>query len=62
MNHRGFDIPGYNASTAIDFYPGMLPEDFHLQTTADGFYRNWPGISDYSDQFQVWNLSNFQPH
>ena len=57
MNHRGFDIPGYNASTAIDFYPGMLPEDFHLQTTADGFYRNWPGISDYSNQFQVWNLS-----
>ncbi len=35
----------------------MLPEDFHLQVTADGFYRNWPGISDYSDQFQVWNLS-----
>ena len=57
MNHRGFDIPGYDASTAIDFYPGMLPEDFHLQVTADGFYRNWPGISDYSDQFQVWYLS-----
>ena len=57
MNHRGFDVPGYSASTPIDFYPGMLPEDFHLQTTADGFYRNWPGISDYSDQWQVWNLS-----
>ena len=57
MNHRGFDIPGYNAATPIDFYPGMLPEDFHLQMTADGYYRNWPGISDYSDQFQVWNLS-----
>ena len=57
MNHRGFDVPGYSASTPIDFYPGMLPEDFHLQTTADGFYRDWPGISDYSDQWQVWNLS-----
>ena len=34
-----------------------MPEDFHLQTTADGYYHNWPGISDYSDQFQVWNLS-----
>ena len=57
MNHRGFDVPGYNASTPIDIYPGMLPEDFHAQVTASGFYRNWPGISDYSDQFQVWNLS-----
>lgn len=57
MNHRGFDVPGYSASTPIDFYPGMLPEDFHLQVTADGFYRNWPGISDYGNQFQVWNLS-----
>ena len=57
MNHRGFDVPGYNASTPIDVYPGMLPEDFHLQLTQDGFYRNWPGISDYSDQWQVWNLS-----
>jgi hypothetical protein len=57
MNHRGFDVPGYNASTPIDIYPGMLPEDFHLQLTADGFYRNWPGISNYSDQWQVWNLS-----
>ena len=28
MNHRGFDVPGYSASTPIDFYPGMLPEDF----------------------------------
>src|ERR1051326_6702112 len=57
MNHRGFDIPGYNASTPIDIYPGLLPEDFHLQLTQDGFYRNWPGISNYSDQWQVWNLS-----
>ena len=57
MNHRGFDVPGYNEYTPIDLYPGMLPEDFHLQVTQDGFYRNWGGISDYSDQWQVWNLS-----
>ena len=57
MNHRGFDVPGYDANTSISTYPGMLPEDFHLQLTQDGFYRNWPGISNYSDQWQVWNLS-----
>ena len=61
MNHRAFDIPGYDASTAIDLYPGMLPEDFHLQVNANGFYRNWPGISDYSDQFQVWKPEHLQP-
>jgi len=57
MNHRGFEVPGYNASTPIDLYPGMLPEDFHLQVTQDGYYRNWGGISNYNDQWQVWNLS-----
>ena len=57
MNHRGFDVPGYNESTPIDLYPGMLPEDFHLQVTQDGFYRNWGGINNYNDQWQVWNLS-----
>ena len=57
MNHRGFGVPGTNAATPIDLYPGMLPEDFHMQTTPDGFYLNWPGISDYSNQWQVWNLS-----
>ena len=57
MNHRGFGVPGYDANTPINLYPGMLPEDFHLQLTQDGFYRNWPGISNYNDQWQVWNLS-----
>jgi glycosidase len=57
MNHRAFTVPGYDATTPIDYYPGLLPEDFHLQSIAGGFYRNWPGISDYSNQFQVWNLS-----
>jgi hypothetical protein len=57
MNHRGFGVPGYDANTPINLYPGMLPEDFHLQLTQDGFYRNWPGISNYNDQWQVWNLT-----
>ena len=57
MNHRGFDVPGYNEYTPIDLYPGMLPEDFHLRVTQDGFFRNWGGISNYNDQWQVWNLS-----
>ncbi|MEO8043840.1 MAG: alpha-amylase family glycosyl hydrolase, partial [Spartobacteria bacterium] len=30
MNHNAFDVPGYNAGTAIDIYPGFVPEDFHL--------------------------------
>ena len=33
MNHRAFDVPGYNENTPIDIYPGMLPEDFHLRVT-----------------------------
>src|SRR5215467_13005923 len=32
MNHRAFTVPGYNASTPTNFYPGLLPQDFHLQT------------------------------
>jgi len=31
MNHRAFDVPGYNESTPIGIYPGMVPEDFHLK-------------------------------
>ena len=31
MNHRAFDVPGYNENTPIDLYPGMVPEDFHLR-------------------------------
>src|SRR3954464_9767110 len=32
MNHRGFDIPGFNAGTPTNLYPAMVPQDFHLQT------------------------------
>ena len=53
MNHRGFETPGYNAGTSTNFYPGLVPEDFHLRTTGDGFYRNWDNIADYNNLFQV---------
>ena len=43
MNHNAFDIPGYNESTPIEVYPGMVPEDFHLRVTEEGFYRKWVG-------------------
>ena len=40
MNHRAFDIPGYNEDTPIDIYPGMVPEDFHLRITQRAFTAN----------------------
>src|SRR5580692_11278231 len=33
MNHRTAVVPGYNAYTPTNYYPGMLPQDFHLKTT-----------------------------
>ena len=36
MNHNAFDVPGYNATTPIDIYPGLVPEDFHLRLTQEG--------------------------
>jgi len=56
MNHRAFDIPGYNENTPIDVYPGMVPEDFHLRVTEDGFYRKWDNTRDWNDAWQVQNL------
>ncbi|MCO5045026.1 MAG: alpha-amylase family glycosyl hydrolase [Kiritimatiellae bacterium] len=55
MNHRAFDIPGYNETTPIDLYPGMVPEDFHLRKTEDGFYRKWDNVADWNDAWQVQN-------
>ncbi len=55
MNHRAFDVPGYNEYTAIDIYPGMLPEDFHLRVTEEGFYRKWDNIANWSDTWQIQN-------
>ena len=56
MNHRAFDVPGYNENTPIDTYPGMVPEDFHLKKTEDGFYRKWDNCRDWSSSWQVQNL------
>jgi hypothetical protein len=56
MNHRAFDVPGYNENTPIDIYPGMVPEDFHLRVTEDGFYRKWDNTRDWGSAWQVQNL------
>ena len=53
MNHRGFDIPGYNASTPTNLYPGLTVGDFHLRRQADGTYRNWDNIANFNDVWQV---------
>lgn len=52
MNHRAFDTPGYNAFTPTNIYPGMVPGDFHLKTTGQ-FFRNWPSVEDYGNQWDV---------
>ena len=56
MNHRSYDIPGYNESTPTDVYPGMCPEDFHVRTTSDGFYRKWDNVRSWNDEWQVMFL------
>lgn len=56
MNHRAFDVPGFNENTPIDIYPGMVPEDFHLRVTEEGFYRKWDNTRDWGDVWQVQNL------
>lgn len=56
MNHRAFDVPGYNESTPVDLYPGLVPEDFHLRVTQDGFYRKWDNTRTWTDAWQVQNL------
>ena len=53
MNHNAFDVPGYNASTPIDVYPGLVPEDFHLRVTSEGFYRKWDNIGNWNDVWQI---------
>jgi hypothetical protein len=62
MNHRAFDIPGFNENTPIggegqaELYPGMVPEDFHLRRTEDGFYRKWDNTRDWGSGWQVLHL------
>jgi hypothetical protein len=56
MNHNAFDVPGFNASTPIDIYPGFVPEDFHLRVTPEGFYRKWDNTRDWNSEWQVMHL------
>lgn len=45
-NHRSSTVPGYPGSgTSTNYYPGLVPQDFHLQTVSGG-YKNWPSIGD----------------
>jgi hypothetical protein len=59
MNHRGFDVPGYNSGTPTNLYPGLTVEDFHVRRQADGTYRNWDAIADFNNLFQVQNRPLF---
>src|SRR5512137_1261993 len=34
MNHRQGVVPGYDVYTPTNFFPGLWPKDFHLQTTS----------------------------
>jgi len=68
MNHRAFTVPGLNASTPTNYYPALIPQDFHLKTVTGG-YQNWPSLSssdptepyfggnDYCDAWRVQNFS-----
>ncbi len=55
MNHRSSTVPGFpNSGTPTNYYPGLIPQDFHLQTVTGG-YQNWSSVSDFCNQFQVQN-------
>jgi hypothetical protein len=55
MNHRSATVPGYPGSgTPTNYFPGLIPQDFHLQTVAGG-YVNWPSVSDWCYTSQVQN-------
>ena len=54
MNHRQGVVPGYDVYTPTNFFPGLWPKDFHLQTTSGG-NRNWPGVEYWDNQNYVQN-------
>jgi hypothetical protein len=55
MNHRAGTVPGYPGSgTPTNYYPGLIPGDFHLQTVSGG-YVNWPQVSEWCT---VQNVEN----
>jgi glycosidase len=54
-NHRADVVPGYKGGgSATTYYPGLIPQDFHLQSVSGG-YQNWANISDYCNTWQVEN-------
>jgi hypothetical protein len=55
MNHRSDAVPGYPGSgNSTNYYPGLIPQDFHLQAVSGG-YENWPNVSIWCD---VQNVEN----
>lgn len=61
MNHRASTVPGYPGSgTPTNYYPGLQPEDFHLQVVSGG-YANWPeiGANNQNQQWCItWDVEN----
>ena len=50
MNHRAFDIPGFNEGTPLDIYPGMRPEDVFV-SLLEVEKENWSlghGLAQYA--------------
>jgi hypothetical protein len=54
MNHRASVVPGYPGGEPTNYFPGLLPADFHLQVVSGG-YSNWANISDWCYTEQVQN-------
>jgi hypothetical protein len=54
MNHRQGVVPGYDIYTPTNYFPGLWPADFHLQTTSSG-NRNWYNVENWNDQYYVQN-------
>ncbi|MDE3069019.1 MAG: hypothetical protein KGJ60_15920, partial [Verrucomicrobiota bacterium] len=54
MNHRSSVVPGYPFGAPTNYYPGLVPQDFHLKMVSGG-YQNWPDISDWCNPWQVEN-------
>jgi hypothetical protein len=55
MNHRSSTVPGFPGSgTPTNYYPGLIPQDFHLQSVSGGF-QNWSSVSDWCS---VQNVEN----
>jgi hypothetical protein len=66
MNHRSSTVPGYpGSSTPTNYYPGLIPQDFHLATVTVGantYYTNWPTVGSLNnDQWCTNEVVENQP-